>query len=79
MLLQFTCPCGSPVNTHAFSGTYQLENGYLLQCKNCSRWYMHDCLEGRVEGVQKELSFVDSLFQRLPDEYGFLRGIIAAP
>ena len=40
---------------------------------------MHDCLEGRVEGVQKELSFVDSLFQRLPDEYGFLRGIIAAP
>src|SRR5262249_947119 len=58
---------------------YRVEGGYFLPCPGCGRWYMHHCALGYVEGVQKERSIPDALVERMPDECGFIRAILADP
>jgi uncharacterized protein (TIGR02996 family) len=79
--LRWRCPCGAEIDTATMPGgrIYRVEGGYFLPCPGCGRWYMHHCALGYVEGVQKERSIGDALVERMPDECGFIRGILADP
>ena len=79
--LRFRCPCGMSIDTSTMDAgdLHRFDSGYLVQCSGCRRWYFHNLRGGYVEGVQADRNVIDSLFQRMPEEYGFIRGILAAP
>lgn len=80
--LRWRCPCGLEIDTSTMSnGRFfnLVADGYLLLCPNCGRWYLHHRALGYVEGGHKERSIADGLFKTRPDEYGFIREVLAAP
>jgi uncharacterized protein (TIGR02996 family) len=79
--LKWRCPCGAEIDTATIrsGGFYSVPGGYFLRCPDCARWYLHHLDLGYVEGARREGADPDGLLHRMPDEAGFLLGILAAP